>query len=161
METPFIPPVPPSRHRPVRVVLDTNVCLDLFVFGDMHAAPIGRAMERGAIRVVIDACCHEEWLRVLAYEQFALDTLAQREVDRRLLAAFHWLDEAARRPCDIALPRCGDPDDQKFLELAYAAEAQWLISKDNELLKLARRTQRDAGFAVVTPQAWSARFTLV
>jgi predicted nucleic acid-binding protein len=56
---------------------------------------------------------------------------------------------------DIPLPRCGDPDDQKFLELALASGARWLLSKDNELLKLDRRTRSAGLFSIRLPQLWS------
>jgi predicted nucleic acid-binding protein len=37
------------------------------------------------------------------------------------------------------MPRCSDPDDQKFIELAAASGAQGLVSKDRAVLKLRRR----------------------
>jgi predicted nucleic acid-binding protein len=56
---------------------------------------------------------------------------------------------------DVSLPRCGDPDDQKFLELALASGARWLLSKDNELLRLDRRTSHTGLFSIRLPQLWS------
>ena len=35
-----------------------------------------------------------------------------------------------------ALPKCSDPDDQKLLELAYAARADCLVTRDQALLAL-------------------------
>ena len=52
-------------------------------------------------------------------------------------------------------PQCTDTDDQKFIELALDAGAQWLITRDRALLKLARRA-RSLSLAIVTPE----RFTL-
>ena len=57
-------------------------------------------------------------------------------------------------PDEACLPRCADPDDQKFLQLALAARASWLLSKDKELLKLDRRTRRAGLFAILLPQDW-------
>lgn len=57
-------------------------------------------------------------------------------------------------PDEACLPRCADPDDQKFLQLALAAGASWLLSKDKELLKLDRRTRRAGLFAILLPQDW-------
>ena len=54
------------------------------------------------------------------------------------------------------LPVCGDPDDQKFLELARACGADFLITKDRELLVLARRKIRRAPFGIVTPAQLTA-----
>ena len=55
----------------------------------------------------------------------------------------------------IVLPRCSDPDDQKFLTLALDAAADWLLTRDKVLLNLNRRL-KTAGFRVVSPSDWSA-----
>lgn len=144
-----------------RVVLDTNVCLDAFVFADVHAQTLLRTLQHGAVHAVIDQACRDEWLRVIAYPQFALDIDRQRCATEQLDRCLRWLPVKERVTRDIALPLCKDTDDQKFLELAWAAQAQWLITKDKELLKLGRRTLRDAGFAILTLKEWDARFTLV
>jgi predicted nucleic acid-binding protein len=76
----------------------------------------------------------------------------------RLIAAFDALSHMAparQALAAVPLPRCADPDDQKFLELALDTGARWLLSKDRELLKLANRTRRVCRFAILQPQAWS------
>ena len=143
------------------VVLDTNVCLDAFVFADAHAQTLLRTLQRGAVHAVIDQACRDEWLRVITYPQFALDADRQQRATEQLDRYLRFLPDERRIARDIVLPICKDTDDQKFLELALAAQAQWLITKDKELLKLGRRTLRDAGFAVLTLKEWDARFTLV
>ena len=45
-----------------------------------------------------------------------------------------------------------------FVDLAYSAHADWLITRDKALLKLARRA-RTAGLAIVEPAAAIARMT--
>jgi len=47
------------------------------------------------------------------------------------------------------MPRCSDPDDQKFIDLAGAVRAQGLVSKDRAVLKLRRRCA--PLFQVMTP----------
>jgi predicted nucleic acid-binding protein len=49
--------------------------------------------------------------------------------------------------------QCRDPLDQKFLELAVAAGAALLITKDRDLLKLRKRA-RAHGVSVVAPAAF-------
>ena len=145
---------PGARGASHRVVLDTNVCLDLFVFRDPAVARLARALAEGAVEAVTDAACRDEWRRVLAYPQLALDEAARQaaldEHDRWIRLA----TEASNAPAGIRLPRCADPDDQKFLELALAAGAAWLLSKDKEVLRLGRRTARDGLFAIATPAGW-------
>jgi putative PIN family toxin of toxin-antitoxin system len=139
-----------------RVVLDTNVCLDLFLFGDSMCSHLLAAMQRGEVQAVTRDDCRDEWLRVLHYPRLPIN----EENRPDLLAAFDALivhlrsDQLAPRD-DVRLPLCADPDDQKFMELALAAEARWLLSKDNELLKLDRRTRAAGLFSIRLPQQWT------
>ena len=50
------------------------------------------------------------------------------------------------------LPRCADPDDQKFLELARDCRADLLLTKDGDLLALATRKVRALPFLIVNPR---------
>ncbi len=141
-----------------RIVLDTNVCLDLFVFHEPQSAALHVAMQRGAIEAVTRADCRAEWLRVLHYPQLPVSDATRPAIEAAFDALVRCLPgELATPPADGRLPRCADPDDQMFLELAQAAGARWLVSKDNELLKLAPRCARDALFWIGLPQAWSLR----
>ena len=146
---------------PPRLVLDTNVCLDLFVFGDASCAVLRDALHAGAVQAMTDAACRGEWLAVLDYPQLALDAARRAAAVAAFDASLHLLPTAERPivPATPKLPRCGDPDDQKFLELTQACAAQWLLSRDSELLKLARRTRRDHGFDILTPQAWAQAYS--
>jgi uncharacterized protein len=143
----------------LRVVLDSNVWIDILVFDDPHTRPIAAALESGALVALIDARCLAELAYVLDYPQFT-----HRNVDKA--AALAVVARLAQRvePCQAAgsvgdaqpLPQCKDRDDQKFLELAHAAEADWLISKDRAVLKLAKRIARDFGFRIAQPAPFVA-----
>ena len=139
-----------------RVVLDTNVCLDLFVFDDPRCARLGQALRLGVIEAVGCAACEAEWHAVLEYPQLALDPARRAQA----AAAFHALVRPV--PAGTALdgprlPRCADPDDQKFLALAARTGARWLLSRDRALLVLHRRCLRESGFAILSPQQWLAQ----
>lgn len=137
------------------MVLDTNVCLDLFVFGDAAVAPLARALADGRAEAVTDARCRDEWCRVLAYPRLGLGDAVRAAALKAHDRSVRLVEEARELPSGSArLPRCGDPDDQKFLELAWAARAAWLLSKDKEVLRLGRRTARDGLFAIATPAEW-------
>ncbi|MEO8778431.1 MAG: putative toxin-antitoxin system toxin component, PIN family [Rhodanobacter sp.] len=136
-----------------RIVLDTNVCLDLFLFHDSACALLLAALERGEVLALTRDDCRDEWRRVLHYPQLSIDIVRVPALE----AAF---DRLVRRvpakaaPGEDSLPRCADPDDQKFLELALAEGARWLLSKDNELLKLDRRMCSAGLFRILRPQDW-------
>jgi len=138
-----------------RIVLDTNVCLDLLVFRDPACLPLHDALQRGVVHAMTRTDCRDEWLRVLHYPGLPVDDASRPA----LVAAFDaWTHLAPALPTGAAapsLPRCADPDDQKFLELAWETGARWLLSKDKALLKLASRAQRVCRFAILQPQAWS------
>ena len=140
-----------------RIVLDTNVCLDLFVFRDPMCSHLLAAMQSGAVQAVTRDDCREEWHRVLHYPQLPIDDQLCPGISAAFDALIQLLPAEASMvgEGDISLPRCGDPDDQKFLELALASGARWLLSKDNELLKLDRRTRSAGLFSIRLPQLWS------
>ena len=140
-----------------RIVLDTNVCLDLFVFGDSMCSHVLAAMQSGAVQAVTRDDCREEWQRVLHYPQLPIEDRQRPGFRNAFDALIQWLPPEASTLGEnaIPLPRCADPDDQKFLELALASGARWLLSKDKELLKLDRRMRSAGLFAIRLPQLWS------
>jgi putative PIN family toxin of toxin-antitoxin system len=138
---------------PGRVVIDTNVCLDLFVFHDSRWTGLLSALRERRIHAVTRADCRKEWLLVLEYPHLPLDSTSRA----RATADFDGLiacPEPVIGSDGIKLPVCKDPDDQKFLELAHQSGAETLITKDKALLKLARKTARAGLFAIVTPEIW-------
>lgn len=143
---------PLSAAAGVRVVLDTNVCLDLFVFRDPRWSGLLQAMENREISAVTRADCRMEWLTVLDYPHLPIkeeDRPAIRAEFDRLITC---LPDAAVNT--FGLPICTDPDDQKFLELSLQAGANALITKDKALLKLAKKTAGKNMFTIMTPHAW-------
>jgi putative PIN family toxin of toxin-antitoxin system len=138
---------------PERIVLDTNVCLDLFVFRDPRWVRLMQALTQGEVEAVTRPDCRMEWQIVLGYAHLGLDT----EMQAAVCAAFDALVRAfvPSEPVEaIRLPICRDPDDQKFIELAFQSAAAVLITKDKALLKLARKTQKAGLFQIMTPEAW-------
>jgi putative PIN family toxin of toxin-antitoxin system len=151
--------------RALRVVLDSNVWIDILVFDDPHTRPIRAALESGALEALIDARCLAELTYVLDYPQFAkreIDNTAALATVARLAQLVEGAPGPTPTPAEDArpLPKCKDRDDQKFLELAHAAKADWLVSKDRAVLKLARRIARDFGFQIAQPAPFVAACAL-
>ena len=134
-----------------RLVLDTNIWLDWLVFDDVSLLYLKRAFSEAQADIFIDAACEAELERVLAYDlarhTLAADAQAACLVDCRRIAT-RVDTPASEAECKL-LPRCADPDDQKFLELALAARADVLITKDHKLLELARRAK---SFRILNPR---------
>ena len=139
-----------------RIVLDTNVCLDLFLFRDPSCAALLAALQAGTLRAVTRDDCREEWQRVLHYPQLPIDETMRPGLRAAYDALLQPLPATSAVPDEACLPRCADPDDQKFLQLALAAQASWLLSKDKELLKLDRRTRGAGLFPILLPRDWSS-----
>ena len=136
-----------SGTRVPSLVLDTNVLLDLWLFDEPSTRPLRAAIEAGAVRAVRSADCDAEFAEVIGREQFGLDEAARRAM------LFRWRQcsepIAAIAPAPLA---CADPDDQKFLDAAFSAGADLLLSRDKALLRLARRAEA-SGLRIRRPDA--------
>jgi putative PIN family toxin of toxin-antitoxin system len=144
----------PACGERQRLVLDTNVCLDLFVFRDPRWKALLQALEDGSVEAYTREDCRNEWLAVLDYPHLPLaepDKPAIRAEFDRLLRCLPLAEVNT-----FGLPLCTDRDDQKFLELALQCRAHVLVSKDKAVLKLARKTLRRGMFSIVAPQHWRA-----
>lgn len=140
--------IPASAQR---IVLDTNVCLDLFVFHDKRWDPLLDALERGELAALTRSDCRDEYLAVLHYPHLPLDEASRRQAAERFDAL---VSVVAPDSKPIRLPVCTDRDDQKFLELARDAGAEVLVTKDKALLKLGRKTLQAGLFRIMLPEAW-------
>jgi len=138
----------------LRAVLDTNVWLDWLVFDDPSTAPIKAAVDAGRAEVFIDAACEAELERALGYD------LGKRTVDIAACIAecrrvAHRIESPVPEAERAKLPACRDRDDQKFLEAALAARAEFLLTRDRALLELAARV---AAFRILTPEGFAGAF---
>jgi putative PIN family toxin of toxin-antitoxin system len=136
---------------PNRLVLDTNVLLDLFVFHDPRWAALLLALQHGKAQAVTRADCRDEWRHVLRYPHLPLSEETRPAAEAQFEALISMVTAATGT---TPLPTCSDRDDQKFLELARDAQASTLVTKDKALLKLARRTAKAGMFRILTPEAW-------
>ena len=120
-----------------KVVLDTNIVLDLFVFNDAKTASLKQALESGPHQWIATQPMRDELERVLAYPQIVPRLAFYQLTANDVLAQF---DKFAQLEA-VALKAsvtCKDPDDQKFIDLAVV-EKSLLLSKDNAVLSMAKR----------------------
>jgi putative PIN family toxin of toxin-antitoxin system len=140
-----------------RLVLDTNIWLDWLVFDDTGIAHIRQLQEAGHVEILVDAACEAEFAEVITrkFQKKVLDAQAQAAAIAQLRRLSKRVDMTLSPPERARLPLCKDPDDQKFLELAFSAGADVLITKDRALLDLSRRKKHQVGrtvnFRILTP----------
>lgn len=139
---------------PQRVVLDTNVWLDLLLFDDARCVPLRAALEQRAVLALTDPACRAEWQRVLAYPTLRLAEHQADQLRDRYDALAVQVDGPVRPQPWPPLSRCRDADDQKFLELACAGHASVLLTRDDALLSLGRRTLRAGLFRICSPDRY-------
>jgi hypothetical protein len=120
-----------------RIIIDTNILLDIVFFEDPHVEDLKKAIEEGEI---------EAWYCNLIWNEF-LDVL-RRPTFYENEQTFQRMIETAEKYFlfeDRDIPRtpfkCRDPDDQIFIDLAVLKAPSWLISRDLEVLKLSKKLQ--------------------
>ena len=139
----------------LRLVLDTNVWLDWLVFAEPAVLPVRDAVAGLRAAVYIDELLEAELARVLAYDlgKHSIDAAAQAACLAACRRVTLKIESPAQEAMQVQLPQCRDPDDQKFLEAALAARADFLVTKDQALLELARRVRQ---FRILTPADFGA-----
>jgi putative PIN family toxin of toxin-antitoxin system len=122
------------------LVLDTNIVLDLLVFADPQVQPLSEGLGAGELRWVATAPMREELARVLRYPKLAERVAFHRRSELAVLAEFDRHAQLVDVPPKAGVT-CGDPDDQKFIDLAVAHRCT-LLSKDREVLRMRKRLER-------------------
>lgn len=128
----------------MRVVLDTNVLLSGIFFGGTPGRILS-AWGEGALTLVISPSIFEEYRR--AGEQLA-EQHGELELSP-LLALIARQAEIVDAP-ELDPPVSRDPEDDKFLACARAADAPVLVSGDDDLLTL----DPWEGIRIVSPRAF-------
>ena len=123
-----------SGAGPVRAVLDTNVLVSALLF-EGRLTWVRDAWKDGRLKPLISQATLDELIRVLAYPKFRLEP-EEIEVFLEELLPHAESIEVPPQP-DPPVLRCTDPEDQKFIALAEAGAADFLVSGDPDLLELA------------------------
>jgi uncharacterized protein len=145
----------PLTAEPPGVVLDTNIVLDWLLFDDPSVAAVAAGVTQQRLRWRATGPMRDELAHVLGR-----GLAAARDHDAGALLQ-RWDTHARLDPVPPAHPslRCTDTDDQKFIDLAFAAGARWLISRDRALLALARKAAA-LGLAIVPAAGWDQTRTM-
>lgn len=143
-------PATDSTHAP-RIVIDTQVIMDWLVFRDPRAQTLATAVTSRQVQWIGEPAMLDELRHVLG-----------RGVAARFEPDLAWIESQFEQHCQMiasASPPavrlvCRDPDDQKFIDLALAQRAQWLLSRDRAVLALAKRA-RVQSLLILNPDRWT------
>lgn len=143
-----------NSHTFNDVVLDTQALLDWQFFHDPACAGWTTPSPAAGWRWLATAAMRDELAHVLA-RGIKGSWLSNAE---QVLAFFdgHATLCAGLAPSEVLARalRCTDADDQKFIDLAVATGARWLVSRDRAVQKLRRRAQALCGLRIVHPADW-------
>ena len=143
----------PAPTVVVTAVLDTNVVLDLLLFKDPRVQALRQALSaQGLCWIATERMLDElgQVLRRAALAHWGHDSDQVMAEARGLCQPVASVAESVGR-----VPRCTDPDDQMFIDLAWRWPATLLFSRDRALLRLARPA-RPHGLWIGTPERWPA-----
>ena len=123
-----------------RVVLDTNIVLDLWLYHDPATPALKDALASQSVCWLATQVMRDELERVLDYghivQRLQRGALRAQDILSNFDAHVRLMPVAGKAPYT-----CKDADDQKFVDLAAAHQAQ-LISKDKAVLTLRNRMAR-------------------
>ena len=156
MESPTLVATQPGEaekaQRPA-VVIDTQVVMDWLVFRDPRVHRLTACVMSGALRWLVAPAMRDEIRHVLGRGVAASYSPDLSFIEAQFDAYAEQVEAAAPQPLASRLV-CRDPDDQKFIDLALAGAARWLISRDKAVLALAKRA-RLQGLNILPPERWT------
>ena len=121
---------------PPRIVIDTSVTLPLITRNNPQSSRLVQLWQNRLIIPLINSETIQELrAKLLEISPTPKPLQAQRFADNKLRQYRPWCEETplARPP---QAPRCRDTNDQKFIDLAITANADALITRDNDLLSM-------------------------
>lgn len=145
----------PPRPAIPRLVLDTQVVMEWLVFRDPGIQPLVKPIDEGRWIWVGCEAMRDELLHVLSRGVAARwnpDPAAVADTFGRLCHMLTPPEGVAPLP----LLKCRDKDDQKFIDLALMHRVDALISRDGDVLALAKRARKH-GLAILRPEQWLAQ----
>ncbi len=116
-----------------RVVLDTNCLVSALLFGKGRLSGLRTAWQKGLFVPVVCKETIEEFIRVLAYPKFHLET---NDVNAFLAEFLPYTETFTLSYPSEEIEGLVDSKDAVFVTLTRQAKASWLVSGDAHLLDL-------------------------
>lgn len=137
-------------NRPLRVVIDANIHYSALRRGDSPVHEVEDAWQRAFVRPLTSPQVQREVRRVVRKKSLGLS----EDDIFKFLALYDARCEMIIPPPGLRTAQCRDPKDQRYLDLAHAAAADFIISGDHDLLAM----KETSPAPVLTPRVFTERF---
>jgi putative PIN family toxin of toxin-antitoxin system len=137
----------------MRVVMDTNVFVSALISEFGPPARVLDLWRTGAIELLISLDVLTEYRRVLAYPKIRKRIRYTDDQIEYVLAELA-LQATSIEPAEATAIVASDPDDDIFIALALAGEADYIVSGDHHLLGLTGCR----GLPIIKPSEFLSRF---
>lgn len=115
----------------ISTIFDTNVLISAFIFkGSKPDAALFKVKQNG--KFITSSETINELINTLNKEKFD----KYIDIDRRILLIKDYIESSYEIAIIKSFSICRDPKDNKFLDLAYSGDADYLITGDKDLLEL-------------------------
>jgi uncharacterized protein len=140
---------------PQTLILDTNIWLDWLVFDDTSLSALKTAQASGAVQLVGSLRMRDELNDVLRRD-FLHKVFARKQLQADVLVE-RYDSLVCTQPAapECAQLRCRDQDDQMFLDLAAHLRVYALLTKDKQVLKLAKPARKWFNLLIARPDTFS------
>ena len=137
-------------NNSIPVILDTNILLDLIVFKDISVEKLHVLFEKNKIYFLFSIETVNEFKRVINYKKFKFSETQKNKFIEELNYLIGNTDVFDLNISELPVI-IRDPDDHKFIELAYQTKTKYLLTKDNDLLKIKKKLI-DYGIMALKPE---------
>ena len=141
----------------IPVILDTNILLDLIIFKDISVEKLQVLFEKNKIYFLFSIETVNEFKRVINYEKFKFSEIQKNKFIKELNYLIGNTDVFDLNISELPVI-VRDPDDHKFIELAYQTKTKYLLTKDNDLLKIKKKLI-DYGIIALKPEKFYKKIT--
>lgn len=141
---------------PARVVCDTNTVLSALVFTKGKLVTLRHAWQAQRFIPIASKETVTELVRVLGYPKFGITPQDQQKLLTDYLPFVETHTPHLKADSFKHLPQCRDPKDQMFLNLAHSAQADYLVTGDQDLLVLHEPLHKQRVFKICTPAVFLA-----
>ena len=132
-----------------RIVLDTNAVLMPITREYSSDAWIREFWQEGRIKPLTSSATRDELIGTLRRLRFGLD---EQEVGALSALYLSYCEEVPITDPPPETPECRDTSDQPFIILAYVAQADYIVTRDPDLLAL----RDESRVPIITPsELWS------